>query len=98
VVALWVFSGVGLGTINLMMPVYMANVPNTRRSLAYGLGSTGLMVGQGVSGLGGGLLATSVGSADTVTLFGGLGLLAVGALAIRWPDVKIPPDDRSAAR
>lgn len=94
VFTLWALSGVGLGTINLLMPIYMANIPNDIRSLGYGLGSTGLMVGQGVAGLTGGLIATTVGPSLTITLLGELGLLAVAALALRWPVLpRFPGED-----
>jgi MFS family permease len=85
VFVLWTVAGLGAGAINLVMPIYTAQIPNEYRSLGYGIGSTGLMVGQGLASLGGGLIATAVGASLTITLLGELGLLAVAVLAVRWP-------------
>jgi MFS family permease len=93
VFALWTVAGLGAGAINLVMPIYTAKIPNEYRSLGYGIGSTGLMVGQGVASLTGGLIATAVGATLTVTLLGELGLLAVAALAARWPALPAFPGE-----
>jgi MFS family permease len=96
VFALWAGAGIGVGTLNLLMPIYTANIPNEYRSLGYGLGSTALMVGQGVAGVSGGVIANAIGATLTVTLLGEVGLLMVALLASRWPALPAFPGEVSA--
>jgi MFS family permease len=63
---------------------FVARVPNERRSQAFGLANSGLIVGQGVFFLLAGLAASKFPPADVIAAGGGLGTLGALALAARW--------------
>jgi hypothetical protein len=60
---------------------FLEAVPEDRRGLAFGLYGTGLMTGQGLGPVAAGGLADLVGAATTITVLGGLVLVAAPFLA-----------------
>jgi MFS family permease len=63
---------------------FVARVPNERRSQAFGLANSGLIVGQGVFFLLAGFAASKFPPADVIAVGGGLGTLGALVLAARW--------------
>jgi MFS family permease len=63
---------------------FVARVPNERRSQAFGLANSGLIVGQGVFFLLAGLAASKFPPADVIAAGGGLGTIGALVLTARW--------------
>jgi MFS family permease len=89
----WTLAGIGAGAINFVAPLYIAHAPAEYRSVALGLATTGLMVGQGIGGLTGGVLANLIGATLAIALIAELGLLALITLARSWPAIPALPGE-----
>jgi MFS family permease len=82
---LWAVSGFGMAFQLPANAAFVAAVPDASRGRAFGLAQSGLQLWQGVAIAVGGLAAKYVDVEVVVASAGLAGLLAVGALAWRWP-------------
>jgi predicted MFS family arabinose efflux permease len=76
---------------------FVERIPNGKRGQAFGLASTGLIVGQGLAFAVAGAAAEVVPPSTVVALSGGIGALVAGGLALRWRGMS-PAVGRHTAR
>jgi predicted MFS family arabinose efflux permease len=76
---------------------FVERVPNERRAQAFGLASTGLIVGQGAALTAAGAVAEVVPPSTVVALAGGLGAIIACGLALSWRRT-LPAVGRHTAR
>ncbi len=84
-VLLWTLSGVGLAYQVPANTTFMVAVPTEARGRAFGLAQSGIQALQGLCIAGAGALALALPPHHVIAIAGALGLLAVGALSLRWP-------------
>ncbi len=82
---LWSLSGM-LSTAYLMQAQasFVRATPEQIRGRAIGVAASGIIAGQGVAVLGGGLLADAVGPAAAIAVSGGVGIVLATAGAVAW--------------
>ena len=96
--ALWVMSGLGSGYQLAAAAAFVQSVPDSGRSLAFGLAQSGLLAAQGVGILVGGAAAQLIGPARVVALSGAVGLGAATLLALGWTHLRGQVISASRAR
>jgi hypothetical protein len=88
---LWCCSGMGLAYQLPANATFVSALPAYARGRAFGLAQSGLQVFQGLSLAGGGALALVLAPSTVVAIAGVLGLVAVGLLALAWPQEQPVP-------
>lgn len=88
VVVLWALSGVGSAYQLAANAAFVAAVPPADRGQAFGLAQSGILAGQGLGILVGGLAAELVGPQTVVALAGVAGLSAATLLTMLWTPVR----------
>lgn len=82
---LWALCGVGTAYNVAANAAFVREVPNARRSQAIALATTGMVTGQGLAILLGGLAASVLAPAAVVGVAGGLGVLFAAGLTLVKP-------------
>jgi MFS family permease len=75
---------------------FVVRVPNERRAQAFGIASTGVIVGQGVAFVAAGAVTVVFTPAEVIAVGGGIGAVVACFLTLRWRHVS-PPGGRHAA-
>ncbi len=88
VLTLWVLSGLGSGYQLAAAAAFVQSVPDSGRSLAFGLAQSGLLAAQGLGILVGGAAAQLIGPERVVALSGATGLGAATVLALGWTHLR----------
>ena len=77
---------------------FVARVPDERRAQAFGIASTGIVVGQGAGFIAAGAAASFLGPAVVIALWGGAGTVAAVALTLRWRRLSSPGGRHAAGQ
>jgi MFS family permease len=88
VLGLWALSGLGSGYQMAAAAAFVQSVPDSGRSLAFGLAQSGLLAAQGLGILVGGAAAQALGPEPVVALAGLAGLGAATLLALGWTHMR----------
>lgn len=88
VVALWAVSGVGVAYQLAANAAFVAAVPAAKRGQAFGFAQSGILAGQGVGILVGGLAAEVLGPQAVVALAGVCGVSAATVISMAWTPVR----------
>lgn len=88
VVALWALSGVGSAYQLAANAAFVAAVPAAGRGQAFGLAQSGILAGQGLGILLGGVAAEALGPETVVALAGVAGVSAATLLTMLWTPVR----------
>src|SRR3954451_12452598 len=83
-VALWFVCGLGTAYNVPANSGFVQGLPDLRRAQAISLATTGIVMGQGLAVLFGGLLGGVFGAAAVVGGAGALGVAVVAALSVTW--------------
>jgi MFS family permease len=89
---LWALCGVGTAYNVAANTAFVREVPNERRSQAIALATTGMVTGQGLAILLGGVIASVAPPWAVVAVAGGLGVLIATAMAVIKPARSRGPD------